>query len=359
MKEVACFISPHGYGHATRAIAVLEALQSIYPGLYLRIFTTVPETLFHENLVGFSYHRVKTDVGLAQSSALECDINTTITELESFWPPQQSLVTHLAAFCENCSLVLCDISPLGIQVAKELCIPSVLVENFTWDWIYTAYTDTHPALAKHQKSFQELYKQANYHIQTEPLCALAPRDLLCGPIFRRSKGTEQEIRIQLQCEGPKVIVITMGGVVQKLPNLDSIKEMSHFTFVFTGQEETRRLADNIILVNRNSKIYHPDLLAIAEVVVCKVGYSTIAECCQAGARVISVGRTGFPESAPLQAYLKTHLGGVSITPAQYESSEWLSLIPDLLAVPKPLPATENGADRVAAFLVTLLQQEDS
>ena len=72
MEEIACFISPHGFGHATRAIAVIEALQLIRAHVHAHIFTTVPRSLFAQTLTSFTYHPVVVDVGLVQSSALDC-----------------------------------------------------------------------------------------------------------------------------------------------------------------------------------------------------------------------------------------------------------------------------------------------
>jgi len=38
-NRIACFISPHGYGHAARAAAVMEALHLLDPGKEFEIFT--------------------------------------------------------------------------------------------------------------------------------------------------------------------------------------------------------------------------------------------------------------------------------------------------------------------------------
>ncbi len=353
MKEIACFISPHGYGHATRVSAVLEALQLIRPDTYARIFTTVPKSLFAETISNFSYHSMITDIGLVQSSALESDIPATIARLENFLPSPKPLIDHLANLCIKSSLILCDISPLGIMVAQHAGIPSVVVENFTWDWIYKPYLGKYPGLKKHIQVMKDLFRQADYRVQTEPLCDPAPCDLLCGPIFRRNRGTGLQIRERLGCGNKKVVLVTMGGVAQDLPDLKKLQELTDLIFLFSGQKKTRRMAENIILLESNSGFYHPDLLGVADLVVCKAGYSTVAECCQVGARVISVGRAGFPESKPLQNYLKKRLGGLSIDPGTYEKGDWISMVLDLLARPRPNPVKENGAEKVAAFINNL------
>lgn len=354
MKEIACFISPHGFGHATRAIAVLERLQLLLPKLRTHIFTTVPRSLFAESLASFTYYPVQTDIGLVQDSALVSDIPATIRQLEEFIPYPDHLVDKLVSRCSECSLVLCDIAPLGISVAEKLDIPSVLVENFTWDWIYQPYTVEHPQLKQHQLFLRQLFTRVDYRIQTEPLCSPAPCEFVCGPIFRHNRGTAELIRRKLGCGDKKLILVTMGGVWEKPQNFDPPAGAEDWLFVYSGQKEQRRVNRYTLLLDRNGDLYHPDLVAAADLVVCKAGYSTVAECCQAGARVICVGRSAFAESGPLLDYVQSRLGGAAISQDSYEKGGWLSLLPRVLAAKKPEPAKENGADRVAAFLATVL-----
>jgi hypothetical protein len=40
--HIAYFISPHGFGHASRAAAVMEALYKIESSIRFEIFTTTP-----------------------------------------------------------------------------------------------------------------------------------------------------------------------------------------------------------------------------------------------------------------------------------------------------------------------------
>ncbi len=354
MREIACFISPHGFGHATRTIAVLEALQGLFPDLHPHVFTSVPQTLFSETLTIFSYHHVIVDIGLVQDSALAEDLPATIEKLDYFLPYPEALIEKLVRLCSNCPIILCDIAPLGIIVAKRLGIPSVLVENFTWDFIYAPAITRHPALEKHAVYLRNITQAATHRIQTEPLCQTASRDLLCGPIFRRPRRTQAEVRMRLESGEKKVVLITMGGVPENLPELKLLQRHPNLLLVFTGQKQTIRRSENVLLLHGDSGMYHPDLLGAADMVVCKTGYSTLAECCQAGARVIAVSREDFPESKPLQAYLEKVLGGIAITPKTYASGDWLAMAAERITIPRPPPCKENGADRVAEFLGKLL-----
>ena len=354
MRKIACFISPHGFGHATRMIAVLESLRRLIPDLHPLIFTSVPRHLFSQSLAVFTYYPFVVDIGLVQNSALSTDLAATIKTLDAFLPYQEHLVEELVALCSGCSLVLCDIAPLGIVVAQRLGITSVLVENFTWDWIYSHMSIKDPGLEKHAHFFRRLNRQATYRIQVEPLCHMVTHDLLCGPVFRPCRVNESDIRQQLDCREKKLILVTMGGVPEKLPELKLLLNQPDIHLVFTGQNQSVRVHPQVLLLQSDSDIYHPDLVNAADLVVCKTGYSTLAECCQAGARVIAVGRKNFPETKALQAYVEKVLHGIAISQETYANGFWLSTALELMTMPRPAPAEKNGADKIAEFLRKLL-----
>src|SRR5210317_537499 len=104
--ELACFISPHGFGHATRTIVLLQALQYRLPKLKARLFTTVPQSLFQSSEVPFSYHPVITDVGLVQRDAFLEDRQQTIDKLAELLPFTPSLIGDCAELCRSCRLII-------------------------------------------------------------------------------------------------------------------------------------------------------------------------------------------------------------------------------------------------------------
>lgn len=113
---IAYFISPHGFGHAARAAAVMAAIHQLSPTVHFEIFTQVPEWFFAESLtVPFGYHPLLTDIGLVQQNSLIEDLPGTLRRLEDFLPfaPEQleGLARQLSQL--KCDLVICDIAPPG------------------------------------------------------------------------------------------------------------------------------------------------------------------------------------------------------------------------------------------------------
>jgi hypothetical protein len=67
--RIAYFITPHGYGHAARASAVMAAVHQINAAVRFEIFTQVPEWFFQDSLSGpYGHHALLTDIGLAQKT---------------------------------------------------------------------------------------------------------------------------------------------------------------------------------------------------------------------------------------------------------------------------------------------------
>ncbi len=357
MKRIAAFITPHGFGHTTRCIAVLETLQRRFPDLAIEVFTTAPEHLFRESLTNYTFHKVITDVGLVQHDALNSDIPATIAALNNLLPFPSGQVRQLADSISGCSCVLCDIAPLGIVVAQRAGIPSVLIENFTWDWIYQPSIAAYPELERHAKSLALIYAQATVHIQADPVCTPNAKAISCPSVFRKNRESRQNIRKKLDIGKRKLILISLGGLDFTLPHWQQLHSFTDCLFVLAGQPERKTITANCLALTHKCNFYHPDLITAADLVVFKCGYSTVAECLQAGARTACISRPEFIESATLAAFVKTRLGGTILNEHTFLNGRWLAQLPEMLATPLPPPARENGADRIADILLSMFREQ--
>lgn len=353
MKKIGCFVTSHGYGHAARMTAVLDSLSSRVPHTP-HIFTSVPESIFTQSLTNYRYHYHLTDIGFIQKDAFQIDIDATCSRLSTFVPYSETTINRFVEECKRMSVIVSDISPLGICVAKRLGIPSILVENFTWAWLYNSFTNDFPQMGQFARYFEEQFAQADFHIQTEPLCNPAKVDLHCGPIFRRTKENSTTIKNKFECGQRKVVVVTMGGISFIPSFLGSLKSYNDFFFIFCGQDKDCKVSKNVQLLNRSTDLYHPDLINCADIVVFKSGYSTLAECFQAGNATICVKRDGFAESEIIENYAKQFLHSTLIEQADFVSGKWLELLPDITIKPNGV-TRENGADTTADFIAGIVK----
>ena len=355
MSRIAYFISPHGFGHAARSAAIMSAIRDLEPDTYFDIVTQVPAWFFADSLGGgFDYHDVCTDLGLVQRSALSADLDATLRRLDVCLPFDVAELSTLAGRLEACQLVMCDIAPMGIVVAQQLGVPSILVENFTWDWIYQPYVDAYPGFRRHIDYLASLFTAADYHVQTEPVCDHRLCDLTTQPISRQPTtspmSTREQLQVNVRADIPMVL-LTMGGISESYPFIQQLTaQFPEIMFVIpSGDKEPQRLG-NVQLLPPRSAFFHPDLVHACDVVVGKAGYSTISEIYAAGVPFGYILRQSFRESAALAAFISQHMHGIEVLESAFQSGAWLHLLPALLRLPKVQRQEPNGADQVARFV---------
>ncbi len=353
-RRIACFVTPHGFGHAARACAVLAAWHERMP-LDVDLFTTVPEWFFRDSLpCAFTHHAVHSDVGLVQRDALDEDLAATVRALDAFlpWPPSivEGLGTRLRE--RGCEAVLCDIAPLGVAAARAAGLPVALVESFTWDWIYEAYGERVPGLRRHAAELARWFAAADLRLQTVPVCRPWPGTVAVAPVARLPRRSRDEVRHELGI-GPhqRAVLLTMGGIAWDYTGMVAgggpRLPRGVVLVVPGGADEPRRLLDRdglevaAVLLPFRSTFFHPDLVAAADAVVGKLGYSTLAECWGSGVPFGFVPRESFPESPVLAAALAVEGAGVAVSAHELRSSSW-EWLPRVLALRPRSEGRERG-----------------
>lgn len=358
-KRIAYFVTPHGFGHAARAVAVMEALAEIDPAVQFEIFTTVPAWFFQDSLGAvFNYHHLETDVGLVQKSAFQADLDDTLRCLSDFFPLAPPLIAQIAETINvlNCLLVICDIAPMGILVAKEAGVPSLLVENFTWDWLYGQYTGCDSRINRYIEYLEPIFKAADYHIQAEPVCDRHPCDLSAAPVSRKIKTAASEVRKHLGVPpSGKMVLITTGGIPQTYGFLDRLADLREITFVMPGAGQQMKIVANLIILPHRSDFYHPDLVGAADAVIGKVGYSTLAEVYHGGIPFGYVARSDFRESDSMVNFIQTRMPGIAVGEPEFANGCWTAKLDELLNLSPVQCNIANGAVQVGRFVKELLE----
>lgn len=358
MHRIACFITPHGFGHAARASAVMDAVSDIGPSAAFDIFTTVPKWFFDDSISGrFTYHEFPTDVGLVQKSPFAHDIEETIEALDRFIPFDPASLSGMANNLKQraCRLVVCDIAPIGIAIARETGVPSVLVENFTWDWIYEDFIHNNSRIGRHVDFLRKVYLGVDFHIQTAPVCRPQRADMTAGPISRKVRLPSAKVRRKLGIsKAEKVVLLTTGGLREEYRFLESLSDEQSLCFVIPGASDTFKRKDNLILLPHRSGFFHPDLVNAADAVVGKAGYSTIAEVYLAGVPFGYVPRPNFRETDNLIEFIEKEMQGICIGAEDFLAGKWLRKVHQLLDLPRIHRKDVNGAHQAAAMITKLL-----
>jgi len=353
--RIAAFVTPHGFGHAARTCAVLAALRDLDPGLEATLYTAVPEWFFAESLdFPFARRELDCDVGMAQKSAVDEDLPETLARLEAFWREADAgSVDRLAAELRSSATdaVLSDVSPLGLLAARRAGLPSILVENFTWDWIYESLVESEPRFSFWVERLREIFTFADLRIQAEPFCAPAAGAVAVSPISRRPRSEPASTRARLGVHDLRpLVLVSMGGVRWTYEGFERWRAASGLAFVVPGGAEVEERRGNLVLLPHHSPVHHPDLVGAADVVVGKLGYSTVAEAVAAGTRFLFPPRPGFREHEVLARFVLGALPAEAIELDELQSGTWLRRLPPILDRPRPAPADRDGAREAAVAI---------
>ena len=357
--RLAYFISSHGFGHASRSAAIMTAIHEQLPEIQFEIFSQIPGWFFTESITEpYIYHPVQTDVGVIQNDPLVEDLRTTLLRLDGFYPLNISWVSHLAEVINTlkCDIVVSDISPLGIAVARAAGKPSVLVENFTWDWIYEGYVDREPEFARYITYLDKIFSNVNYHIQTQPVCVkYSSANMVVPPIARKPKENCETTRARLGIGiDTPLILITMGGIQAEFNFLPNLQKHKDLTFVIPGASKEISTDQNLILLPHHSEFYHPDLVNCCTAVVGKAGYSTIAEAYHMLKPFGYINRSQFREAPVLGRFIQNSMSGIEIPEKAFTDGNCRYYIDRLLSMQSQPPIDANGADSVASFVLDLI-----
>jgi hypothetical protein len=296
-------------------------------------------------------------VGLAQATALVEDLDATLDRLEQFLPFDPHLIEAWAGWLHqlDCTLVMCDIAPLGLAVAHAAGLPSVLIENFTWDWIYAAYLDRQPRFGRYLEPLREAFALAQHRLQTDPLCETSPRANAClAPIARQPRQDRAATRAALGLrDEERMVLVTLGGTGSAAAVGPAGETEPHIVYVFPGGADMVRREGQHLLLPLQSSFFHPDLIAASDAIVGKTGYSTVAETYHAGVPFGFVSRAMFRESPIMAGFVLAHMPGLEIPRAAFETGNWGAYVKTLLDLPRHTQPRPNGAEQAAEYLARL------
>jgi len=337
----------------------MEAIHALQPGVEFELFTNVPEWFFEDSLsCKFLYRSLLTDVGLVQKGPFETDFPHTLRLLDDFYPVNPETTDRIAGVLSEARsrLVVCDIAPMGIVAAGRAGIPCVLVENFTWDWIYEDYAGEHEEFSKHVDYLKTVFSSADYHIQTSPVCRPGRPDLCASPVSRKPRLPASEVRKEIGVgEDIKVVLVTTGGIPSRFPFIEKISSGQGVVLLIPGAGERKQVRSNIILLPHRSGFFHPDLVNASDAVVGKAGYSTLAEVYWAGVPFGYVIRTGFRESGVLASFIENNMQGIPISAEDLHEGTFISRVPELLSMKLGRRDGVNGADQIAEAILGLIR----
>jgi len=336
---------------------MMEELSTGRPDVIFELFTTVPEWFFAASLSApFNYHPWRCDVGLVQRSAFEEDVDATLVALDEVDLLAEGTIVELAQRLVHlgCQAVVADIAPQGLAAGRMAGVPSILVENFTWDWIYRAYQDQYPAIKHWIGAFEAEFELCDLRIQAEPWCQRVHGAVQVGPISRRPRSGRDQTREELGIEEESpFLLVSMGGIPWSFSGLERAAEANGLTIVVPGGGPTEGRQGSLIVLPHHSRFHHPDLVHAADGVVAKLGYSTVSEVWSAGCSLGWIGRRTFPESKEMAKWVRRNLANTQISQDELIEGRWVEHLDEIITSKETPPRRDGGAFAASEAILKL------
>ncbi|MFQ5636431.1 MAG: glycosyltransferase family protein [bacterium] len=310
MQNILFYISGHGYGHATRAIEVINALAAKNPNLYFHIKSNAPHWIFELNVkASHSFYPLKTDIGVAQQTSFEIDKLQTLAQWQALYREKPVLVEKEAAFAlrNDIKIVIGDIPPLAFDVAEQAGVPSVAIGNFSWDWILSEYIREIPVFADVVAHIQESYRKADLLLRLPMHGDLSVfQNIKDIPLIaRRAVEPKSKILKALNIETtPQSILVLVALRATDLAEVDLETAFSdrRYLFITLGFERTFENSLNVA----PDFIRFPELVNACDLVVSKPGYGLVSEIVANRTPLLYTSRADFIEYNVLVKWVRKY-----------------------------------------------------
>jgi UDP-N-acetylglucosamine:LPS N-acetylglucosamine transferase len=267
MKKIIYYISDHGKGHTTRSIAVIRELKKL--NIEVTIRNSNSQAFINESLPGMKVIEGITDVGPSiNKNGISIDekksnknITNWIETVEEVSNRESMLIKKI-----NPNLIISDISVMPLLASYKNKIPAITISNFSW-------YDVLKFLPKNSlNKLYQYYDFSDLHIQLPLSTGLNhfKRKKSVGFVARKQITSSINLRKNLGIKKEESMILVALG------NSKELKFKSNNNFKFLSINSKINNQNNLIDVT--NWIEGQDLVAAADLVICKCGYGFISEC---------------------------------------------------------------------------------
>lgn len=351
------YISGHGLGHATRQIALMQALRAEHPDARIHVRTCVPRSILGCEVPGeLALSRAQIDTGVAERDLFHQDGLATLQQYARLHAHRDTILAEEVNYVRTHGIdgIVCDIPPLAAAIGRRSGIPVVAVSNFGWDSIYAPYVEEHPEYAWLLDALQEDYRLTTlllrlpFHEEMAafprkrdiPLLVRAPQDG-CGAL--------RELGLDPERARPIVLI---GG---RMFDFEALRASD---LLASGAYTVLVLGDPGIDLGKDVRVLGPEwgarfleLIGLSDLMIAKLGYGIVSDCIASGTALVYPPRFGFPEYEILEREMPGMLSAQRIELGAFQRGEWKEAADRALAGRhgvKP-PALDGARVAVAAL----------
>jgi hypothetical protein len=361
--RIVFYVSGHGFGHSSRIVEVIRALQRLDPAASITVKTSAPKRLYD----GIPTESFQCDTGMVQFDSLHLDEAASLQQARAFHASLGAKAAMEASFLKKTGarLVVGDIPPLAFAAAADAAVPSIAIGNFTWDWIYEGYRGAREA-GSWIDSIRLAYRNATLALRLPMAGGFGGLEHVTRDIpfvARHSKREPADVRRWLDVpEGKAILLMSFGGY--GLAGLDTARlaapgDYAIVTTDFPAERHGIGPAPGLIYVSeqrlRDAGYHYEDLVRTADVVLTKPGYGIISECIANDTAILYTSRGHFPEYDVLVREMPKYLRAQFIEQEDLLAGRWAPALEKLWSSPKPaLKPDTNGAQAAADAIRSFL-----
>ena len=350
-------ISGHGFGHVAQSAPVLNRLSELVPQLKITIRTSVPTGHLKSRIhAPFTHLPSSGDIGMAMTSALEVDAaksRAAYLEFHADWPrrieEEARLLEQLKA-----DLVFSNVGYLPLAGAQLAGIPNIAMCSLNWADIYRHYCGDDAIAAQILSCYAgaDAFLRATPGMPMNDAATTGLRNLRpISPVAAIGKNMRSEINRHLGLpDDEKLVLVSMGGIDTRLP-IEDWGRIDGVRYLVPGSWRANH-PDAIDF--ETIPLSFQDLLASADLLLCKPGYGSFVEAACSGVPVLYVDRADWPESPALIQWLRLHGVCREVTRRQLEKGEFAPALCEMLKMKRGAPTQPEGLEQAAALLADRL-----
>ena len=242
-----------------------------------------------------------------------------------------------------------------------LGVPSVVITNFTWDWIYEGYEAQLAGAPDLLPAIRTAYRQAEAAWRLPMHGGFATFDTIIDVPFiaRHARHGRDEVRRTLGLPLDRPLVLSsFGGYGVSGFDATALDCLASYGVVITHRDDSDELRDAPAGVHQlsESRLYgsglrYEDLVAACDIVATKPGYGIVAECIANDTAVLYTSRGHFVEYDVLVDAMPKYLRCGFIDHDDLFAGRWRTALDRVTASPPPAerPPT-NGAEIIAEMI---------
>ena len=368
MSAVAFYISGHGFGHASRQIEIVNALGALRPDLTIVVRTSAARYLFDRTVrVPIVFIPGECDTGVVQIDSLRLDEAKTIERAAAFYATLAARVSTEAELLvrHEVRFVVADAPPLGCAAAAAAGVPSVVVSNFTWDWIYEGSGE---ALAKAPgllDAVRDAYRHADAAWRLPMSGGFATFDRIVDLPFvaRHARQDRGHVRRTLNLPLDRRLVLSsFGGYGVDGLDVTRLDCLDEYGVILTHRNASSRIGAlaGIYQVAESALygagLHYEDLVAACDVVATKPGYGIVAECIANRTAMLYTSRGRFVEYEVMVRELPRFLRCGYIDHDDLFGGRWRGVLDSITrSAPPPEHPRTDGAEVVAQRISAVVE----